>query len=361
MALIKRKDSRFWHVAIYNKEKMHWYSTKTENRLEAEKFELEMKSIAKGEVPPDRLKVFIEKISNYKPVSVGLFLSGCWPLFLRQPAAERKKRTIAEKKIYWENFVRWLNQNYPAVKYLGEVSRDMAVQFLRSKKADNVSSQTYNHYRNEVRHVIKSLMYGGGLVENPFDVTTPMPKKQISFRAFTNEELERLLSKCNPDWRLAVLIALYTGLRFKDVCFLRWDSIHFEKDLIVLIPAKTERLGKKVRIPIHAELRDILQHLPDNNSEYVIPVFAAKYGKKDFQGEFSALLKKTDIEANSEGRISFHSLRHTFVTVLEDAGVSREAAQKLVGHGSPAVTDIYSHSIELLKNAIRRLPKFRYN
>jgi len=40
----------------------------------------------------------------------------------------------------------------------------------------------------------------------------------------------------------------------------------------------------------------------------------------------------------------FHSLRHTYVTLMEDAGVDRETIQPLVGHGSPVMTSHYSHS-----------------
>jgi integrase len=56
-------------------------------------------------------------------------------------------------------------------------------------------------------------------------------------------------------------------------------------------------------------------------------------------------------------RVGFHSLRHSFVSLCNEAGVPLSVVQSMVGHSSPAMTRIYSHTSELAaKNAILSLP-----
>ncbi len=48
-------------------------------------------------------------------------------------------------------------------------------------------------------------------------------------------------------------------------------------------------------------------------------------------------------KANLDSKLHFHSLRHTFATWLVQEGVSIYAVQKLLGHSSISVTQVYSH------------------
>ena len=70
-------------------------------------------------------------------------------------------------------------------------------------------------------------------------------------------------------------------------------------------------------------------------------------------------------EATKQGRsvaretseISFHSLRHSAVTMLKAAGVSDFIAREIVGHESSAVSRQYTHlTTDDKRAAMRRLP-----
>ncbi len=55
--------------------------------------------------------------------------------------------------------------------------------------------------------------------------------------------------------------------------------------------------------------------------------------------------------------VSFHSLRHTFVSLAANAGVPLAIVQAIVGHSNPAMTRHYFHeSTDALKNAVATLP-----
>lgn len=56
-------------------------------------------------------------------------------------------------------------------------------------------------------------------------------------------------------------------------------------------------------------------------------------------------------------RVGFHSLRHSFVSLCAANRVPQVAIMELVGHGSPAMTNLYSHAGDEQKvNAIAALP-----
>jgi integrase len=128
--------------------------------------------------------------------------------------------------------------------------------------------------------------------------------------------------------------------------------------LLEVEPEKTSRLSKKVKIPMHPALIEELEKLRSDD-EFALPAMARRYKIRHFQSEFAELLVKCGIADNQEGMVGFHSLRHTFVTRLEETGAGRSVAQKLVGHGSPVMTELYSHDLESARKAISHLPALK--
>jgi len=60
----------------------------------------------------------------------------------------------------------------------------------------------------------------------------------------------------------------------------------------------------------------------------------------------------------SVNALSFHSLRHSFSTILANAGVSEERRMALTGHSTRDVHRKYTHhELERLREAIGVLPK----
>ena len=53
--------------------------------------------------------------------------------------------------------------------------------------------------------------------------------------------------------------------------------------------------------------------------------------------------KRYAVLAGLDDKVHFHSLRHSFASLLVQAGVSLYEVQRLLGHSSPTVTQVYSH------------------
>ena len=74
-----------------------------------------------------------------------------------------------------------------------------------------------------------------------------------------------------------------------------------------------------------------------------------------FRRTFGALLRRLKIEDTADGFVAFNSLRDSFVTRCDAAGIPRHAVRGLVGHVSDDQTDLYSHDLTTAR-LVQQLP-----
>jgi integrase len=191
-------------------------------------------------------------------------------------------------------------------------------------------------------------------------------------RAFTLSEIKRILKVCGDDaeWRGLVLFGLYLGQRLGDLARLTWRAVNFETGEIAFTAKKT---GRRIVLPLLQPLADYLASLPasDNPDAYIFPRAASVTRTGTLSGHFrdilvaAGLVQPRSHEATGKGRsqareaseISFHSLRHSAVTMLKASGLSDVFAREIVGHESAAVSRQYTHlTTDDLRNAMQRLP-----
>jgi hypothetical protein len=68
------------------------------------------------------------------------------------------------------------------------------------------------------------------------------------------------------------------------------------------------------------------------------------------------LFKANGIVATAAGKASFHSLRASFITRCDEAGVSRIATKGVAGQTEDSITDLYSHDKETAKQILNLPP-----
>ena len=142
--------------------------------------------------------------------------------------------------------------------------------------------------------------------------------------------------------------------------------------LIVTTPRKTKKRKTVVDIPIRPELYAVLDETPSaRRTGYLVPDMAATYERDTsavaarIRRAFEAAGFKTRAEvdgyANAVAKVGFHSLRHTFVSLLGNSGASLALVQSLVGHANPMMTEHYFHAqTAALANAVGRLPSISF-
>ena len=100
--------------------------------------------------------------------------------------------------------------------------------------------------------------------------------------------------------------------------------------------------------------RSELESLPRVNARVL---GAWKYTPNDirFRRAFGEILDRLGITDNARGIVTFNSLRDSFVTRCDEAGIPRHAIRGIVGHTSDEMTDLYSHDLESARK-IQQLP-----
>lgn len=324
--LTKQKSSESWYAVIYP-DGVHqkWLSLKTTDRKIAQIRYDKLKIKYKLERDTER---FNKAMGLDKPKSELLLITDIFDKYcsIKEPSINTYK-TLA----------RFLTSLDSGLVFASEITPDMALKYLQ-KNYGKQAPKTFNTNKSSLSLVFETLKFFG--VKNPFAGIGNRKFDSVHYRAFSRDEVLRLLEACGETYYYGlVLICLYTGLRKGDIVELQWSDI--KDNVIVKIPNKTERNKRAVYIPLHNEILKFLETL-DKSSEYLFPLALKGYNGGYAHRLFEDILTKAKIITNSEGVASFHSLRATFITNCEEHGISRQVIQGFVGHKSPLMTELYS-------------------
>lgn len=300
-------------------------------------------------------------------------LADVWRLYEMSPyRRDIAKSTLSNKKTVWFKFAKWLGENHMEIKKLQDVTQEAVAEYLMLMRSYN-SASTYNSNICILREIFRVLSGKAGMIDDPWESVVLRTDDSISRRELTISEVERLYEaaeKQGPEWKLLFATGIYTGLRLGDCCCLRWDCVKMDRLIIQVIPQKTKKHmhGRPVTIPIHGVLMAELSAVPEGERKgFVNPVVADFYMHNQYRLSegLRQIFKAANIQMSFrvEGRqrkcvlASFHSLRHTFVSLSANAGVPIPIVQSIVGHSSTAMTQHYYHENEaVLRQAVDAIP-----
>jgi site-specific recombinase XerD len=196
------------------------------------------------------------------------------------------------------------------------------------------------------------------ILDNPFRKVDKPKVREITPAYFTPEQLQLLLSFIKEqDFKELCITAFTTGLRLSELTALKWKDIDFTRRLLFVQNSETFTTKTKRNriIPINETLFRILQERRERINSETELVFHHN-GTRMTKDYISKKFKRFVLQAGLNGRLHFHSLRHSFASLLVQKGVSIYEVQKLLGHSTIAVTQIYSHlQPEQLHNTVNKL------
>lgn len=256
-----------------------------------------------------------------------------------------------------------------ALQHFLIVTGDISVTEVNERHFDKFVSETIKTVRNISANVqiralkafFSCLMRWKVLGSNPLEGAKQLHIAEKIPAYFSEEELKEYLQYIKDDRWLydIVLFAVLTGARLGEIANLQWRDIDLiNKRIIIRSSLSYQTKNGKIRtIPIHDTLWKNLSAKGEKEG------FVFKGRKREAKAHLpfvSRQFKKSVSKGGFNGELHFHSLRHTFASLLVQKGVSLYHVQKLLGHSSPSMTEIYAHlgatelsgSIERLKLAV---------
>lgn len=149
------------------------------------------------------------------------------------------------------------------------------------------------------------------------------------------------------------MLMLYAGLRRGEALALRWEDIdgdvihvrqgvHFEDNTPVSGAPKTPAAVRDV--PLLGPLREAIDAAPRTGQFVCLGASGQPVTSSIWASGWTAYNNAMSRAAGRTFSVRAHDLRHTYASMLYDAGVDIKTAQKLLGHTSPELTmRIYTH------------------
>ncbi len=226
---------------------------------------------------------------------------------------------------------------------LSDVRGFVASEINRGQKKTTVSRRLA-----ALRSFFKYLHREGHLKANPAKLVSSPKLQKFLPRFLSVDEVFGLVEKPGglsfiEQRDRAILELLYSsGLRVGELSGLNVDSINLKEGLVkVMGKGRKERLvpiGRKAREALNSYLVEkMLQKKTDK------ALFVSRNGKRLDERAIRRIVTKYCRALGIEGKVSPHTLRHTFATHLLQSGADLRVIQELLGHSSLSTTQKYTH------------------
>jgi site-specific recombinase XerD len=337
MFISKSKKSPYYQLTYEINGKRTTISTKTKNPKEAYSF-LENFQIQK-EQPKKQTNCFL--LSNYK---------GEYIEFVR-PVKSKKYLTSISSSFK------------QLIAFCGDIPLNEIDIHILDKFITTTFSRTQrgaHQYYRTLKAAFNKAVEWNYIAINPF-AKVKFPKIQKSFPVFLTEDELLIILANTPYQHLKDIftVGFYTGLRLGELINMHWDWIDFfQNQITVKCTDQFLTKNKKERIvPMTEKVRSILLDRFNYASHQQHEIVFYRIRKKIlYQESISKQFKKIVRKSNLSDKIHFHTLRHSFASLLAQRGVSLYVIKELLGHNDLATTQIYSHlQQQNLRDAINLL------
>jgi integrase/recombinase XerD len=232
--------------------------------------------------------------------------------------------------------------------------RYLAARTRRGRRLDPGLAPTSLRRRAAAIKGFYRFAFGEGLI--PIDVAAhlDLPRMpRLLPETLTQAETERLLAAPPPEALLdrALLELLYAaGLRISEALGLDLEDLSLDGAFVRVIgKGDRERL-----VPVGEVALEAIRAWLDGPRAALVaghhvepvrggPVFLGGSGRRLARQQAWAAVKRAAAAAGLSGRVSPHTLRHSFATHLLEGGADLRIVQELLGHASISTTQLYTH------------------
>lgn len=248
--------------------------------------------------------------------------------------------------------------------------KSLKIQEYYNKLAKNKSYSQIKKLNKLLKSFFIYCESEGYISKNPCNnVTIPnsssKPNK-CDITYFDENEIKQLKDAIKGNkFEALILTALGTGLRQGELLALKWENVDIDNRILyvkesikkvyifdntgnkhqetIIQKPKTENSIRHVDLP--DKIVSLLKKLPHNGEYVFCDEKGLPYSAKTVFGNWKRILEQSNIPYKK-----FHSLRHTYASMLLNKGVDLKTVQDLMGHSDISITQIYLHILPKTKS-----------
>ncbi|MCW9053719.1 MAG: tyrosine-type recombinase/integrase [Motiliproteus sp.] len=229
--------------------------------------------------------------------------------------------------------LKWLDQ-FLRDKYLDEIDRDLIDEIGRIKR-DESSPSTANRYFSLIRAMLR-------MARDEWDWIDKVPRfrlyrePQKRVRWLEPKEAQRLLHELPPHLKAMATFSLATGLRQRNVSYLRWEQVDLERGMAWIF-ADQSKSRKAFAVPLNEDARSVLIQQQGQHPDYCFTYQGEPVDRTTTKAWYNAL-KRAGIS-----NFRWHDLRHTWASWHVQNGTSLNELMELGGWSSFEMVLRYAH------------------
>lgn len=233
-----------------------------------------------------------------------------------------------------------------------------------------LSAKTVRNLYNMLHKALKQAVGNQMITNNPAEYVVLPKVTKPSVKALDIHEQQSLLDACKGErWEIAVQISLWTGLRIGELLALRQSDFKMSNNIYYLDITKSLQRVKDYSGESNSTILNECDTKTENSvrqiplSPYISEIIAKHFAKQKASADASFGLYKTDPyivcneigncidpstyrkwfkgiteKAGLSGRITPHTLRHTFASTALKCGVNLKSISDILGHYSTDFT-----------------------
>lgn len=245
------------------------------------------------------------------------------------------------------------------------ITPDDLVAWHRACRSSGAAQWTIRSWWVALRGVLAHAARHGLIAASPADKLTrrERPKRGESRKRYlSRDDMQALVGGTPGRYRTAVATAMFSGLRLGELLGLTWGDVDFDREQL-RVRAQMTRGGHRCRLKTLAASREVI----------LVPALARMLREHRVSSPWSrdqdlvfATVKGTTIgdrnlalrglergcDAAELADVTFHTLRHTFASLLVAQGHDVVFVSRQLGHADAATTlSVYSHLFDAARHA----------
>lgn len=227
-------------------------------------------------------------------------------------------------------------------KPLNKITAFDVERYKKSRLTEGASEGTVNRELAALSHLFNKALEWGWL-DHRTAIIRRLKENPGRITYLTTEQIGRLVEEAKKDLNPVVypfiVIGLETGMRRSEILSIRLEDIDLERRRIFIPKAKA---GARYQ-PITAYLKEFLAPYIESaqeGQEWLFPGKTSSGHTEWIEKPFRRIVEASGLDPKVVVR---HTLRHTCITHLVQAGVDLPTVKRISGHKTLAMVEKYSH------------------